>query len=55
MLFVGFISNREFNFLRLKGNMCPLSILQVHNNVHNIYSRMGLQKMLAMITPKGNV
>ena len=49
----GFVSDGEFIFLRAKGYTRPLSVLQVHSNVRNLYSRMSLRKMLGKITPKG--
>ena len=35
----GFVGDGEFNFLRAKGYTRPLSVLQVHSNVQNLYSK----------------
>ncbi|XP_065893244.1 uncharacterized protein [Dysidea avara] len=51
----GFASDGEFNYLRTKGYTRPLSVFQVRNNVRKIYSKMSMRKMLAMITPKGQL
>ena len=52
---IGFVSDGEFNFLRTKGYTRPLSVLQIQSNVRNKYSKMSLQKMLALISPKGKL
>jgi len=49
---VGFTSNGEYNTLRCKGNTRPLSVLQLKANSRAKYGAMGVQKMMAMLSPK---
>ena len=47
----GFITNGEWNNLRLKGRTRPLSIIQIRASVRAKYGRMGYKRMLGMLTP----
>ena len=48
----GFVSDGEFNYLRMKGYTRPLSVLQVRSDVRKKYSKLSSKKLLAMLTPK---
>ena len=51
----GFVSNGEFNFLRSKGYTRPLSVLQIRNEVRNMCSKLRLNVLLGMLSPKCTV
>jgi len=48
---VGFVTDGEWNSLRTKGNMRPLSVLQIRADVRAKYSRMGFKKLSEMLMP----
>ena len=50
-LFLGFVTDGEWNSLRTKGNTRPLSVLQIRADVRTKYSHMSLKKMTGMLTP----
>ena len=50
---VGFVTNGEFNYMRSKGYIRPLSVLQIRTDVHNKYNRMKEDTLLKMLTPEG--
>ena len=52
LLFVGFVSNGEFNYMRSKGYTRPLSVLQIRTNVRSKYNKICQKTLLAMLTPK---
>ena len=54
-LWIGFVTDGEFNYLRTKGYTRPLSVIQIRCNVRNKYcnSRLSHGKLIAMLTPKG--
>ena len=47
-LFLGFVTDGEWNSLRTKGNTKPLSVLQICADVRTKYSHMSLKKMTGM-------
>jgi len=51
-LFPGFVSDGEFNNLRLKGYMRPLSVLQIRSDVRKKYNKLSSKKLQAMLTPQ---
>jgi len=51
-LSLGFVSDGEFNYLRLKGYTRPLSVLQIRSDVRRKYSKLSSKKLSAMLTPK---
>ena len=51
----GFVSNGELNFLRSKGYIQPLSVLRIHTEVRNMCSKLRLNVLLGMLSPKGTV
>ena len=53
LLFAGFVSNGEFNYLRSKGYTRPLSVLQIRTDVRNMYSKTKMTTLLKMLMPKG--
>lgn len=50
--FLGFVSNREYNSMRVKGYTRPLSVLQIRSEARKKYSSMGFKSMLKMVTPQ---
>ncbi len=46
----GFVSNGEYNSMRVKGYTRPLSVLKIRSDSRAKYSSMG-KKMLAMLSP----
>ena len=48
-LFLGFVTDGEWNSLRTKGNTRPLSVLQIRADVRTKYSHMSLKKMTGML------
>ena len=48
---VGFVSNGEYNSMRVKGYTRPLSVLQIRSEARGKYSSMGAKSMLEMLTP----
>ena len=48
----GFVSNGEYNSMRVKGYTRPLSVLQIRSQARKKYSRMGFKTMLEMVTPQ---
>ncbi len=52
-LYVGFVSNGEFNSMRVKGNTRPLSVLQIKANARKKYSSIAVSTMVDMLTPIG--
>ena len=50
-LYLGFVTDGEWNSLRTKGNTRPLSVLQIRADVRAKYSRMGFKTMSGMIMP----
>ena len=51
MQLIGFTSNGEFNYLRMRGNSRPLSIIQIRQDVRNKYNKLGQKKLIDMLTP----
>ena len=47
---IGFTTDGEWNLLRTKGNMRPISIFQIRADARAKYSRIGINKMIKMIT-----
>ena len=52
---LGFVSDGEFNYLRMKGYTRPLSVLQIRADVRRKYSRLSPKKLLAMLTPNSKI
>ena len=52
VLNIGFVSDGEFNYLRMKGYTRPLSVLQIRADVRRKYCRLSSKKLLAMLTPQ---
>lgn len=50
---LGFVSNGEFNSMRVKGYTRPLSVLQIKADCRKKYSKMAKRSMLEMLTPLG--
>ena len=50
-LFLGFVTDGEWNSLCTKGNTRPLSVLQIRADVRTKYSHMRLKKITGMLTP----
>ena len=55
MLFPGFVTNGEFNYMRSKGYTRPLSVLQIRADIRNKYNRIKQETLLNMLTPEGKV
>ena len=51
--FTGFVSNGEFNYMRTKGFVRPLSILQIRSDARKTYAGLGEKTLRAMLTPLG--
>ena len=51
--YIGFVSNGEFNSMRVKGYTRPLSVLQIKVDARKKYQRMALSTMLDMLSPVG--
>ena len=51
----GFVSNGEFNYLRTKGYIHPLSVLTIRTDVRRMYSRAKESVLLDMVSPVGMV
>ena len=47
----GFSSDGAFNYLRVRGNSRPLSIIQIRQDVRAKYNRLSQKTMLKMLTP----
>ncbi len=52
-IYLGFVSNGEFNYFRRKGYSRPLSVFRIRSLVRAKYSRMKVAVMESMLTPKG--
>ena len=55
LLFPGFVTNGEFNYMRSKGYTRPLSVLQIRADIRNKYNRIKQETLLNMLTPEGKV
>ena len=55
VLFPGFVTNGEFNYMRSKGYTRPLSVLQIRADIRNKYNRIKQETLLNMLTPEGKV
>ena len=51
----GFVSNGEFNSMRVKGYTRPLSVIQIKANSRKKYAQMARSTMLDMLTPVGEL
>ena len=51
--FQGFVSNGEYNSLRMNGNTRPLHILQIRSAVRAKMSRTSHKTLLDMLIPEG--
>lgn len=51
-IFIGFVTNGEWNSIRMKGNTRPLSVLQIRAEVRKKYATIGVKKLEGMLTPK---
>lgn len=49
--YTGFVSNGEYNVLRAKGYTRPISVLKIKADTRRKYAKMGLKKMVDMLTP----
>ena len=52
-ILLGFVSNGEFNTMRVKGYTRPLSVLQVKADAKKKYMKMAMSTMVNMLTLKG--
>ena len=46
----GFTTDEEWNSLRCKGNIRPTSVFQIHADTRAKFGRIGINKMIKMIT-----
>ena len=49
---LGFISDGEFNYLRMRGYTQPLTVLQIRADVRKKYSNLPHKKLVANVDPK---
>lgn len=52
-LYIGFVSNGEYNVFRLKGYTRPVSVLKLRSAARTKFSSTVISTMEKMLTPKG--
>ena len=52
IVFVGFVTNGEFNSLRASGYKRPVSVFKIRSDARSKYSNKGEATLLAMLTPR---
>ncbi len=53
--YIGCATNGEWNTLRSKGYMRPISVLEIRAQIRRKYSKLGLRKLNGMLTPAGQL
>lgn len=54
-IYIGFVSNGEYNSMRVQGYTRPLSVLQIKSGARKKFLNTGKKTMIDMLTPIGTM